>query len=258
MNKIKRKKRNTPFVQIDKNALQDSRLSWKCRGLLAYLLSLPDEWEVYIKELTNHATDGRDSTTTAINELIKFGYIIRERKTEKGKFKGYNYTVSDIPFLLPKTEKPKTEKPKTENPKLNNNTIKDYKTNNNIKRKKLQKKKVVESVDFPDIFEQNENLKNKFLEFEKMRREIKKPYKTKTGIQRILKRLESDCFEYGIETVIKAIEKSIEAEYMGIFTKDLYLKQKQNEKFNSNTEPESIYENFARSIGGSFFKSSDN
>jgi hypothetical protein len=256
MNKIKRKKRNTPFVQIDRTALQDSRLSWKCRGLLAYLLSLPDEWEIYVNELTNHATDGRDSTSTAINELIKFGYIVRERKTENGKFKGFNYTVSDIPFLLPKTEKPKTEKPKTENPKLNNNIIKDYKTNN-IKRKKLQKKKVIETVDFPEIFEQNQQLKNKFLEFEQMRREIKKPYKTKTGIQRILKRLESDCFDYGIDLVIQSIEKSIESEYMGIFTKDLYLKQKQNEKFNSNTEPESIYESFARSIGGEFFKSSD-
>ena len=75
MSKITRQKRNTPFVQIDKNALQDERLSWKAKGLLAYLLSLPDDWQIYINELKNHAKDGRDSTRTAMNELIKFGYI---------------------------------------------------------------------------------------------------------------------------------------------------------------------------------------
>ena len=255
MNKIKRKKRNTPFVQIDKSALQDSRLSWKSRGLLAYLLSLPDDWEIYVKELTNHSTDGRDSTTTAMNELIKLGYIIRERKTEKGKFKGFNYLVSDIPVLIPNM-KPKTEKPKTENPKLINNTLKDNKTINN-KKEKSKKEKLIDLIDFPEVFEQNENLKKRFIEFEQMRREIRKPYKTKKGIERILKRLESDCVSFGIDQVIQAIERSIEFEYMGIFTKEINQKQNQNEKSNFKTEPKSVYQSFAESIGTSFFKNSD-
>jgi hypothetical protein len=93
MSKIKRVKRETPFVQIDKRALQDESLSWKAKGLLAYLLSLPDDWQIYINELKNHATDGRDSTATALKELISAGYITRNyAEREEGKFTGYGNT----------------------------------------------------------------------------------------------------------------------------------------------------------------------
>jgi hypothetical protein len=139
MSIIKRAKRNTPFVQIDKTPLQDKNLSLKAKGLLAYLLSLPDNWQIYVSELQNHSKDGRDSTTTALNELIENKYVLREKKREKGKFKGYEYTVSDTPF----TEKPKTVKPKTENNELiitNNNNNKDFnnKTSKSVKETHTQ------------------------------------------------------------------------------------------------------------------------
>lgn len=95
---IKRVKRNTPFVQIDKTALQDKTLSWKAKGVLAYLLSLPDDWQIYLSEIKNHARDGKDATRTAVDELIKAGYITRkEAEKQVGRFAGYNYTVSDFP-----------------------------------------------------------------------------------------------------------------------------------------------------------------
>ena len=47
---------------INKEMAQDKTLSWKARGLLLYLLSLPDDWNIYESELIKHATDGRDST----------------------------------------------------------------------------------------------------------------------------------------------------------------------------------------------------
>lgn len=95
---IKRVKRNTPFVQIDKTALQDKTLSWKAKGVLAYLLSLPDDWQIYLSEIKNHARDGKDATRTAVDELVKAGYITRkEAEKQVGRFAGYNYTVSDFP-----------------------------------------------------------------------------------------------------------------------------------------------------------------
>jgi uncharacterized phage protein (TIGR02220 family) len=146
MNIIKRHKRDTPFVMISREALSDENLSLKSKGLLAYLLSLPDDWKIYVSELEKHSRDGRDSTRSALNELIDNNYIIREKVREKGKFKGYNYTVFDFPQQeiqsQPKTEKPKTEKPKTEKPQLLNkyNTNKD-----NTKNKKANKKDFLES-----------------------------------------------------------------------------------------------------------------
>ncbi|MCP3940161.1 MAG: hypothetical protein GY710_01595 [Desulfobacteraceae bacterium] len=69
--------------------LNDDRLSWKAKGLLIYLLSKPDDWQVYIKNLVKQSKDGMDSTYAGIKELIKAGYIIKtDIKDEKGIFRG--------------------------------------------------------------------------------------------------------------------------------------------------------------------------
>lgn len=92
------KDKNNPYVMINKSSLQDERLSWKAKGLLVYLLSLPDDWKIYETELINHAKDGRDGTRSAIKELIDAGYITRERtRDEKGRLTGTDYNVYEVP-----------------------------------------------------------------------------------------------------------------------------------------------------------------
>jgi hypothetical protein len=146
---IHRSKRNTPFVQIDKRGLQDVNLSWKAKGILAYLLSLPDDWQIRVKELENHSTDGRDSTANGIKELIEAGYIKRERaRNEKNQFKGYDYTVYEVPefgaingvpgygfpvFGFPVYGKPVFGKPVTTNKE---GTNKEYTNNNSLSQEK--------------------------------------------------------------------------------------------------------------------------
>lgn len=39
MSIVRINKRDNPYVQIDHRVLEDTRLSWKAKGLLAYLLS---------------------------------------------------------------------------------------------------------------------------------------------------------------------------------------------------------------------------
>lgn len=143
--------KKTNFVVLNKDALQDVNLSWKAKGLLVYLLSLPDNWQIYIEELSAHAKDGVDSTASAIKELMKNGYITRERiRNEKGQLKNYIYTVHEVPERVedtdvePKRENPVLEKPKQEKPilekrqllnnnKLNNNlNIKEEKTTQGV------------------------------------------------------------------------------------------------------------------------------
>ena len=131
------KDRSNPYVMLNKTCLCDEKLSWKAKGLHSYLLSLPDDWKIYIEDLKNRSKDGRDSTTSAINELMKKGYIkrtpIKDDKT--GKFKGgYDYEVYEIPMELSKdnrdTENPETgesenrKNRKSENPELLNNELK--------------------------------------------------------------------------------------------------------------------------------------
>lgn len=133
MSVIRRAKRDTHFVQMDKRALQDVKLSWKAKGILAYLLSLPDDWQIYLKELQLHSTDGKDSTTNGFDELIERKYVVRTKKRKiidgkkSGLFDGYDYVVSDTPIEIdltlpcegnPITVKPTSGKPTSENPQL--------------------------------------------------------------------------------------------------------------------------------------------
>ena len=106
MNKISIKKKTDNFVILDKEALNDKNLSWKAKGLHSYLMSLPDDWVLFVSDLENRSSDGRDSTRAAINELLEAGYMERVQKKEKGKFMGYDYSIY---------EKPKTENPQREN-----------------------------------------------------------------------------------------------------------------------------------------------
>ncbi|MGD8707118.1 MAG: helix-turn-helix domain-containing protein [Nitrosopumilaceae archaeon] len=114
------KNKNNPYVIINKNFLQNKNLSWKAKGLLSYLLSLPDNWEIKVEDLKNRSTDGRDSTNTIIKELITYGYIKRKPKPkEKGKFGGYDYMVYEEPLLETRNGLSVTENPKV----VNNNNI---------------------------------------------------------------------------------------------------------------------------------------
>lgn len=97
--------RNENYTIVSNVALQSKELSWKAKGLLVYLLTLPKDWDVRLSDLENRSTDGRDSTRGAIEELMKARYISRVECVEKGKFMGFDYTVSEEPNQ-PASEKP--------------------------------------------------------------------------------------------------------------------------------------------------------
>ena len=127
------------FVIIDKAFLLNEEISLKAKGLLALLLSYPDNWQFYKAEIVQHTTDKENSLNSGLKELIENGYIVRkQRKDENGKFEGYEYHVYEKPSTeKPSTEKPSTEKPSTEKPiLLNNKNTKNKNTKNkNTKNK---------------------------------------------------------------------------------------------------------------------------
>lgn len=136
---IRTNKRENPYVMIDKFGLNDDRLSWKAKGLLAYLLSKPDDWKIYERELIKRSTDGRDAVRTGLRELEKYGYMSRRQlRNEDGSFSAMEYIVYERPIEIPdpeavngksvdgeqpQTENPSTENPLTENPPLLNNDL---------------------------------------------------------------------------------------------------------------------------------------
>lgn len=90
--------KDTNYVVMDKTFLNDTRLSWKAKGILAYMLSKPDDWTFYLDELIKHSTDGKSSFKSGFNELKKYGYVRMERKKrEDGTFK-WEAVVCERPY----------------------------------------------------------------------------------------------------------------------------------------------------------------
>jgi len=75
------------------NALaQNNSLSLRARGLMAFFLSLPDDWEVSTAHLCSIMKEGREQIQTIIRELIDAGYIYRWKE-----FQGKDqYIISEI------------------------------------------------------------------------------------------------------------------------------------------------------------------
>lgn len=83
-----------PFTMVPNEILSDPLLSLKHKGMLCYLISLPKGWTIYKSELENHFTDGRESISNAIDDLVKLGFINKEEnKKSAGRFAGFTYTV---------------------------------------------------------------------------------------------------------------------------------------------------------------------
>jgi hypothetical protein len=106
-----------PYCQIRRTTLQDERLSFEARGLLAYLLSKSHDWRVVIGDLMRAGNTGRDRVYRILRELESAGYLTRHAVREGGKWRGFEYHVYEAPLTdLPYTEKPDTGKPYTEKP----------------------------------------------------------------------------------------------------------------------------------------------
>lgn len=117
------------FVILSKNFLQDKTLSLKAKGLLAYLLSLPDDWKIYVNELSVHSTDGSQATRSAIKELINRGYITYERKrNDSGTFSQGQYIITEEAKVNIEAD------PQLENPNVVNESL----LRNNISKEKIK------------------------------------------------------------------------------------------------------------------------
>ena len=90
--------KNVNYTVMSNHHLQDKRLSLKAKGLLSYMLSLPDDWDYSLKGLTVGCKDGLDSVRTAILELEEHGYVRRQKvRNAKGQIIDYDYQVYESP-----------------------------------------------------------------------------------------------------------------------------------------------------------------
>lgn len=151
-----RKQYQKGFTTLDNTPLNDESLSWKAKGLFAYLWSKPDDWDYRVTEVARHATDGIGSTSTGVNELEQAGYLKRKQKNKNGVFGDSVWTLSEKPiFKKPITENPRsdnpiTDKPYTENRPLLNTDL--LNTNSTNKRTSKNKQLTDGSKSIKDVF----------------------------------------------------------------------------------------------------------
>ena len=186
---------------IANHIFKEKGMSLKSKGLLAMMLSLPDDWSYNVAGLVKLSKDGKDSVMSALKELEQNGYLIRTRMMdERGRFAGYQYDIFEEPQSLseepltenPNTVKPNTEQPNTEDPQLSiTNKINnlDNKKTNDIRKKegKKEQKENYNSILSNNI--RNNELKDLYIEFIKARQLAKKPL-TNRALKMLITRVE--------------------------------------------------------------------
>ncbi|WP_052437220.1 conserved phage C-terminal domain-containing protein [Staphylococcus cohnii] len=148
------------IIRIDKTAgnyfiaskyyVEDENISWKAKGIMSYLFSKPDDWQIYQTQLEKVSKDGKASVRSTINELIDNGYMTRQsRRKSNGDFDGYDYTLHEHPVNdgVRKMEDAKMEDAKmviAKSDTTNNNLTNNDLTNNDSRVDFIPYKEIID------------------------------------------------------------------------------------------------------------------
>ncbi len=123
--RVIRKPRERNFTQIDNEPINDkANVSPEVLGMLVYILSKPDGWKLWPKDLVRKDCE-IDRVYRILASMREAGYAERKDVRDKGRFVGYDYVVSETrntednsqtePFReIPETVLPETETSETE------------------------------------------------------------------------------------------------------------------------------------------------
>jgi len=130
------------FTIIANDILRNHRLTLRARGLLALLLSYPDNWKTSSTNLAKVCPEGRDAIRNALTELEENGYLKRQkRQDEAGRWitEAYVYDTpqisTDFPTVPPQ---PTPEKPTPVNQALKEKHIKKDYTKTSVKGSRVR------------------------------------------------------------------------------------------------------------------------
>jgi DNA-binding transcriptional MocR family regulator len=100
---------------IPNNVLNNPNISFKAKGLFAYLQAKPANWNVSSRRICKETKDGRDSILSAMKELEMNGYLVRVQEKNKAGQWEWEHVLSAFP--------PEKGSPRPENPVLDNTDI---------------------------------------------------------------------------------------------------------------------------------------
>ena len=233
---------NMPVIRVQKTKnytvmanyhLRDKRLSFKAKGLMSFMLSLPEEWDYTVNGLSVFATDGRDGVREALRELETAGYLRMGQSRTSGKFGKTEYIITEKPFTgNPLTGKPITAKPITENP-TQLSTKEESTKEVSTKRESTKGKRAAKR--HPDLIESMPDgvLKDSLRGFIESRKTLKAPL-TGRAMDLIIAKLQK--MAPGNESMQAAIiDQSVERGWKGIFP---IKEEKRHDRFSARDDGE--------------------
>lgn len=89
------------FTLVPNHILNNKELSFRAKGLYAYLRSKPEDWEFRVQNIIKASAEGRDAVQTAIKELEAAGYVqrIAFRSTKTGQYNGMLWYIYESPVV---------------------------------------------------------------------------------------------------------------------------------------------------------------
>lgn len=113
-----RVEKDTNYTTMCNYHLRDKNLSLKAKGLLSLFLSLPDEWHYSVKGIVAISKEGKDGINSTLQELERYGYLIRHQTRQSGgKMGETEYVIFEQPQPdMPQSDSPYAEKPYADNP----------------------------------------------------------------------------------------------------------------------------------------------
>jgi len=95
---VRAPRQDSGFTLVRNDVLRDTRLSYRARGILVFILSHVDNWHTTSDTIASQGTEGRQAVQTAIAELRAAGYIEQRRTHDKetGRW-GMDTIVYDAP-----------------------------------------------------------------------------------------------------------------------------------------------------------------
>lgn len=190
---------------------REREMSLKAKGLLSFMLSLPDDWDYSIAGLETMLKESRSTIATTLKELEEFRYLKRNQVRENGKIIDWEYVIYEKPYpKKPDTENQDVVNQHVENPVMEN--CAQLNTNKKITKKQNTKKQkdmvtILESV--PD------DLAFALEDFIEARKKMKAPL-TPRGLELII--LKANKLSDGdLQKSIDIVNQSIERGWKGVF-----------------------------------------
>lgn len=88
----------TYYTRVPNAILGDTRLSWKCKGIIAYLISKPSGWTARLRDIEKNAVDGYEAVRSGLLELRLFGYARQLIVADDKEMHCITHTISTYPI----------------------------------------------------------------------------------------------------------------------------------------------------------------